>query len=119
MNHLVLLLYLADVCGSLRGSFAFLFCFFCICTALWGLSAIPLSEGGEDKDWKIWRKTGYWLIPGCLVINILSAAIPSKDTVYAMTAVDVGQDLAKTPTASKAVEALNAWLDKQTKKESN
>ena len=128
MNHLALLLYFADVCGNIQWEFTFLFGVFCVCTVLWGLAVFPLSENDDDKAWKIWRKIGYWLIPGCLVINLISAVIPSKDTVYAMAAVDVGQDLAavdvgqdlaKTPTASKAVAALNAWLDKQTKKESN
>jgi hypothetical protein len=119
MNHLKLMLYLADVCGNVQGELNFLSGICCVSSIGWCLTFIAMlaEDEEEEKRWRIWRKVGYFLIPFALVVNLLSSVIPSKNTVYAMAAIDVGQDLAKTPTASKAVAALNAWLVKQTNEE--
>jgi len=48
------------------------------------------------------------------VLSIVGAnALPSKDTVYAIAASEVGESVLNSPTGSKAVQALNAWLDRQ------
>ncbi len=48
-----------------------------------------------------------------IVCWVLAAATPSKETVYAIAASEMGEELLKTPTAAKATKALDAWLDKQ------
>lgn len=48
------------------------------------------------------------------VLSIIGAnALPSKDTMYAIAASEVGESVLNSPTGSKAVQALNAWLDRQ------
>ena len=62
------------------------------------------------------KSLGFWgkfCIITALVMWILGAALPSKETVYAIAASEMGEELLKTPTAAKATKALDAWLDKQ------
>lgn len=42
-----------------------------------------------------------------------STLIPSQETVYAIAASQMGEQALKTPLASKAGQALEAWLDRQ------
>lgn len=39
--------------------------------------------------------------------------MPSKDTVYAIAASEMGESVLKSETGSLATQALNAWLKKQ------
>lgn len=56
---------------------------------------------------------GRFMIIVALVSWVLAAATPNKETVYAIAASEMGEELLKTPTAAKATKALEAWLDKQ------
>ncbi len=49
----------------------------------------------------------------CIPTAIIAAFLPSANTVYAMAAANVGKQIVESPTADKAVKALNAWLDRQ------
>ena len=52
------------------------------------------------------------VIPALVAVSI-AAILPSKTTIYAVAAVTAGDKALQTETGSKAVRALNAWLDKQ------
>lgn len=47
------------------------------------------------------------------ILWLMCAAIPAKETVYAIAASEMGEEVAQSETAGKAIKALNAWLDKQ------
>lgn len=44
---------------------------------------------------------------------VIAAVIPSSSTVYAIAASEMGESALHSDTGSKAVKALNAWLDRQ------
>jgi len=52
---------------------------------------------------------------GFSVIALMAAGVvvPQKETVYAIAASEVGEEVIKSETAGKAMRALNAWLDDQ------
>lgn len=49
----------------------------------------------------------------CVLTAFTAAALPSKDTVYAIAASQLGEQVLKTPLANKAEQAVETWLDKQ------
>lgn len=51
-----------------------------------------------------------WLMAASIMVGVVA---PSRDTIYAIAASESSEALAKTPTVTKAVKALDAWLDKQ------
>ena len=58
-------------------------------------------------------RASVWGGVSAIALVVVSLAVPSKDTVYAIAASEVGEEIVKSETAGKAVKALNAWLDKQ------
>lgn len=54
----------------------------------------------------------------CVAALLIACALPSKETVYAIAASETGEQALKSKTATKAIQALDAWLDKQIKGES-
>lgn len=48
-----------------------------------------------------------------ILFATISAFMPSQTTVYAIAASQMGEQALKSPIASKATQALTAWLDKQ------
>lgn len=53
------------------------------------------------------------LIGVAVCAGLIAAAVPGRDTIYAIAASEMGEEVAKSETAGKAMRALNAWLDKQ------
>ena len=56
--------------------------------------------------------------PSLLLLAALAAVgtiVPSRDTLYAIAISEMGEEVVKSETAGKAVQALNAWLDRQIK----
>lgn len=114
MNSLSWLLYLADVFGDLE-------------VVMWILAVplgagggiflvatiISLAEGDNEEIAKVMRRLTGWIIFAFILCSVMIAVIPSKTTMYAVAASEMGEELMKTPTATKAVKALDAWLDKQ------
>lgn len=47
------------------------------------------------------------------VCSVVFVFVPQKNTVYAIAASEVGEEVLKSETADKAMTALNAWLDRQ------
>lgn len=44
---------------------------------------------------------------------ILAAVIPAPTTIYAIAASEMGEDVLNSETGGKAMQALDAWLDRQ------
>ena len=118
MNELSWLIYAADVVGNLRWLAG---------SAL--IATIPISiagglvwlmchdgyssdETGERAD-RIALRVAKALFPWLVVAVIITAVVPSRSTIYAIAASEMGERVIESETGSKAVEALNAWLDRQ------
>lgn len=115
MNDLSFLIYWADVADSLDWFFQFLMGVSIVGTIAWLLFGATISdEGPSPEEWRGWRKAGLLvLLPSFIVSAVLGSLVPSKETVYAIAASEMGERALNTPTATKAFQALEAWLDKQ------
>lgn len=105
MNGLSWMLYLAEVSSSMAGLLV-----------AGGIAMVIAAVGAamwasdEGKPRPSWVTAFLKIAP---VMLLLAVFLPSSQTVYAIAASEYGEELAKTETAGKAVEALNAWLDRQ------
>lgn len=118
MNNLSLLIYLADVAGDLNSFFVGTTFISIVVFLIVLVAAIPMAEEHTSKDeWELWRK---WFlgVPIVFCVSfILSALTPSQETVYAIAASEMGEELVQSETGGKAVDALNSWLDSQIEEE--
>lgn len=116
MNDLSWLLYAADVCDNLDWLF-----FLCMLIAVIGGfmwcfvgCAMAADHNPAVEDWKTWRKVGWGLLlPAFFFGCIMGSIVPSKETVYAIAASEMGEKALNTQTGNKAVKALDSWLDRQ------
>ena len=119
MNGISWLIYLADVADDLNN-----ICGTSLAIGVIGLGVLTLSKGiakavtigiYDDEPQVIPSpiKTAKAIWIPMLVIAIVGAIVPSKDTVYAIAASEIGERVIQSETAGKAVQALNAWLDRQ------
>lgn len=60
---------------------------------------------------RLWPATAFAVL--ALVLGFIATALPSKGTVYAIAASEMGEQFLKTNVANKAQQALEVWLDKQ------
>lgn len=113
MNQLSWLLYLADVSASSEGWMVFFSCWATVVTlvSVLVLCNAPLAEKGVRAAAA--GNTMLVSIPTMLVCVILSVVLPSKETVYAIAASELGEQVMTSETGQRAGRALNAWLDKQ------
>lgn len=76
------------------------------------LLAIPLFLDGhhEAEARAKWMKRAAFALLG---FGTIAVFVPSKNTIYAIAASEYGEEALKAPEASKAREAINAWLDEQ------
>ena len=144
MNQLSWLLYIANVAGTLSAVTAWL-AILCliggiVCLLVWVgnkdyaleqyqtkdrefgqpyLHTRPIEDVKEGKAFlktvkQIWKT----LFTASTMLLILTIITPRSETVYAIAASEMGEQILKTPTASKAVKALESWLDKQIRENS-
>ncbi len=119
MNSLSWMLYLADVAGSV----SFLGASVAFGAAFGGITSQIIVSISTDLDnaYKADRKpamaSGWAAAKKFYVTALITAAlvtpIPSKDTMYAIAASEMGESVLKSKTGGKAIQALNAWLDRQ------
>lgn len=117
MNELSWLIYLAGVVGNIgfvAVTVAIVSGLVASGCAIFG--AIVTLEGYNDEDrqeatkaFSICKKTAVI----CVSASLLAAIIPSSNTIYAIAASEMGERVIKSETGGKALEALNAWLDRQ------
>lgn len=124
MNQLSWLIYLADVSGSAGGwltavstvAGAATIITLCLCC----ISSADASDeeygDAEDEVKTIWS-TGWrvmnWSMPLFFICLLLSILTPSRGTIMAIAASEVGEEVLNSPTAAKATRALEAWIEAQ------
>lgn len=121
MNNLSWLLYAADVVGSVSAIGTTLSIFSGIGGGIsFGarMMAIDFDNIGKLKGEKQsclqngWRAGKPFFIVSIAAACVV-APIPSKSTMYAIAASEMGEDVLASKTGNKAVKALNVWLDRQ------
>lgn len=107
MNELSWMIYAADVCGKVFFAAGLL----AVVGAVGGafIGAMLRDEGNHEEGKAIHK----WTLRVCPALLFLAVITPSKDTVYAMAASEMGEKVVQSQTANKAMQALNAWLDRQ------
>lgn len=117
MNELSWLIYLAGVSGNIGGVMIAVAVVSGVVSAgcLVASGAIRIEAWDDEEK----RKSTQVLAASkkpiviCVAASIMAALIPSSETVYAIAASEMGERVIKSETGGKAVEALNAWLDRQ------
>lgn len=127
MNSLSWLIYLAEVSGGVAATFGVV-AFFSGGVAVGSLifwlvtDETPKICSWEDKESKIaghrarraTLKAAIRPAVICFIVcSLVSSFLPSRDTIYAIAASEMGEEVVKSETAGKAMKALNAWLDRQ------
>ncbi len=100
------MLYLADVSQNVAvASGVFLgFCF--VALIVGGVAALVEDEPSLLE----WLGRHWWA--GALALAV-AMFVPSKTTIYAIAASEMGERALQSPIATKAGRALEAWLDEQ------
>jgi hypothetical protein len=127
MNELSWMLYLADVANSAGATFAaagllmFVWAIaVTICRIAYTLKPIYARGTSYEEEWQ--RAADFWhsktgsltgLFLGAFLLLAVNVVIPSKETIYAIAASEMGEAVLDSGTASKAHKALDKWLDKQ------
>lgn len=110
MNQVLFLMYLADLATGI----SVLCCIvgivlLCVYAFRWMVNLN--DEFGENAVARTMPpKRALWIV---LILFCVSAAMPSKATLYAVAAVQAGDTLANTERGAKVIRALDAWLDQQ------
>lgn len=127
MNSLSWMIYAADVAGSVSGllsSVAFLGTFGAGASLLsWAImGGSPSLYSWDDKEAKTAEhadmrgKLAKVVKPALIVSAVCALAasiIPGRETIYAIAASEMGEQVVTSPIAGKALKALDAWLDRQ------
>ena len=109
MNNLSILLYAADVTSSLG-------------TLLFGVGLIGSVAGvliflislDSDPDFDAIRPYRHSIFYAVALLAV-ACLFPSKDTMYAIAASEMGEEVLKSGVGTRATKALEVWLDKQIK----
>jgi hypothetical protein len=116
MNELSWMLYFAEIAetvGTFFGVFGILGGLTCITLAILFYGAASDTYGEEkEKYLSTSRLFSRKLLPLAAFFVLLSCFIPSKQTIYLIIASETGEDVLKSPTGQKAIEAVNRYLDK-------
>lgn len=117
MNQLSWLLYAGNVAHNLGPVFFILSAIFIIATIVNAGVGNTYSDGpSHEQDMAVQKRfRGYlWLSAPVMVVCMLLAALcPSKDTLYAIAASEMGGKVLNSQTGSLAEQALNSWLKGQ------
>lgn len=75
----------------------------------------PSTDRPHDEDAKTWSP---WSAIKGPVLTMCAAAVlfcafPASGTLYAIAASEMGERVIQSETGDKAIQALNAWLDRQ------
>lgn len=122
MNSVSWFIYIADVLGNLGVILATTaivcatFCFAC-------LVGQTFSEGDLSKEcpnmWKHWWRCAW----GAAIFGILTCFIPSKNTMYAIAASEIGQKVVQNEkvqgVADDAAKAIQQWIRSQIEPKTN
>ncbi len=106
MNSLSWFLYFAGMAASVSMFFT-LFGFLTL-TVLGFVSVYAWLEDNNPKYLK-WN-----LVPVLLIA--VAVLIPSKDTMYAIAASELGEEVVKSAIGQKSIKAIEQWIDSQLEK---
>lgn len=110
MNTLSWFLYAADVVSGV-GAIFMVIAICCLSSqVLWG----AVLDGGAHTALQGALKRAFVVGLVCLFV---SAATPSKQTLYAIAASELGEEAYKSALGQKAMKALESFIDKQIPKE--
>ncbi len=109
MNSLSWMIYLADVLNGTAITLRLIIFGLLVGFVLSGF--ISTIEEGLPFEKKPTPR--FWYLPTIVALLLVQAVLPSKNTVYAIAASEMGEKALNTPTAGKAFKALDAWLDEQ------
>jgi len=116
VNQLSQLLYFADVFDTLKAVLRILGVLGSITGVVVTYFALN-AEYYDDADYianrKMARRLGVNLISASLLCIFLGVFVPTKNTMYAIAASEMGESVLQSETGSLATQALNAWLKKQ------
>lgn len=128
MNSVSLFLYFADVLDNLRSAIIPVMVFGFMATVACTIAGILMHAGNyswvtdKDRDWYEARRASFAsaariLWPAILLTIISFAFIPSKGTMYAIAASQVGEQVVNSETVkgitNDATKALQIWIKKQ------
>lgn len=111
MNTLSWLLYAAGVVGGIGFTCSLIAIICLVSQVLW----IPLTELDDAPQ----GATG--LLKKAFVVGVVclfvAIAVPTKETLYAIAAAELGEEAYKSALGQKAMKALESFIDKQIPKE--
>jgi hypothetical protein len=109
MNSLSWMIYLASVVDNIGVIFG-------IMLVVGGLglifTTIPFLADHDEYGERLRRPLRNGIV-AWIAVALLGSFLPSKETIYAIAASEYGEDILNSETGGKAVQALNAWLDRQ------
>lgn len=117
MNSLSWFIYLADVAASMQGLLTGITIISSILyPAAWVIYGL-VSEMESDRQREAYavsrRKVTRLAVTAFLIAAPLNVILPSKNTMYAIAASEIGERVSKTEIANDAVKAVHAWIKKQ------
>lgn len=122
LNPLSQLLYWGNVAGNMGGFLVFAGIVLAICAVVATCAFFGMLEGEKDarrQEQKVVQASPFAFCFMMLFVLLALASwaaaafCPSSTTVYAIAASQMGEQALKSPVATKAGVALEAWLDKQ------
>lgn len=116
MNPLSQLLYFADVVDTLKvvlGIFGVFGGSVGAIAVSCTFDAKAYDDAADIANRKMVRRLGVNLISVSLLCILLGVFVPTKSTMYAIAASEMGENALQSETGSLATQALNAWLKKQ------
>ena len=114
MNNLSWLIYAANVAGNLQNALILGLLIGGFCCAVLTVNG---WDGGEYEGIYANRCNAGW--KALAAAGVLAIFTPTQNTIYAIAASEMGEAVLDTPTATKAMKALDAWLDRQIAPETN
>jgi len=112
MNSLSWMIYIADVVGSIKtitGTAVIVTVAFVGIVLLF----LPLILDIDDDAGPALKRAIKPVAIFVIAVALIYTVTPSTNTIYAIAASEYGEEALKTPEATKARAALNAWLDAQ------
>lgn len=113
MNNLSWFLYLTEVLNSFGTFLSIVGVFSLIAFGLTVFFITVENSSYYRKEKLPYPKKIYFF--SALASIGLATFFPAKETMYAIAASEMGEEVLKSETANKAQQALNAWLDEQIK----
>lgn len=114
MNSLSWMIYLADVLDGIQKTAVTVAVFGGLIALATNAAHVVYSVEEYDKDTaKALKPYARGTLITALIALVLALVAPSKETIYAIAASEMGEEVLQSPEATKARAALNAWLDKQ------